>query len=321
MKRTFNPKITEINNIGDELRFQREYYNFKHSSKKLIPRVATRVNAETGEFKSKFLGDVLQDFLDTHFEYMKTPKKTDRENYGEYGTGEDLLYAIEHNKLKSGRDKKKEMYNPNAYYLRMYSLFKIYGFLDDFEIILLLNKYNIKPRFDKTKIEIQKIIDNYKQLTKMLRVKDLFDFKEKCNIHIQSSELYRIFKEDLKKDNPRFVYLNDSEKEFRSNMQFTKAKKIIIEKIKTYSLIDRKCISLEIGKDSNFLEELINEKIDSFTFETLYRLTNFLELKNTDLGFIAYQISAKVENNQSDRTLEEMINTTHQYLEILDNLI
>ena len=32
MERKFNTKLTEIKNIGDELRFQREYYNFKNST-------------------------------------------------------------------------------------------------------------------------------------------------------------------------------------------------------------------------------------------------------------------------------------------------
>lgn len=315
MKKKFNPKVTEINNIGDELRFQREYYNFKHSSKKLIPRIATR------DTKSEFLGDVLRDFLDNNFEYMKTPKKTNRENYGEYGTGEDLLYAIEHNKLKSNRKKMNETYNPNAYYLRMYSLFKIYGFLDDFEIIFLLNRYNIKPRFEKTKIEIKKIIDAYKNLIKIVRLKNMFDFKEECSISINSMELMNFFREDSKKDEPLLEYINDDKEKIRYNMKFTKAKQIIIKKLKTYSTLERMCMSLDIGKDSTFLENIINEKVDSFTLETLYKLTEILELKNTDLGFITYQISAKFDMNDTGRIFVETENRDFRPLEMLDNLI
>lgn len=315
MNKKFNSKVKEINNIGDELRFQREYYNFKNPSKKLIPRIATR-NTE-----SEFLGDVLRNFLDNNFEYMKIPKKTDRENYGEYGTGEDILYAIEHNKLKSNREKKNEKYNPNAYYLRMYSLFKIYGFLDDFEIICLLNKYNIKPRFEKTKIEIQKIIDNYKEVTKLFRLKDMFDFKQECTIYIQSHKLYDLFKKDSTKDKPLLEYINDDKDKIKRNMKFTKAKQMIIEKLKKYSVLDRMCMSLDIGRDSTFLESVINEDINSFTLETLYKLTEILGLRNTDLGFITYQISAKVENDTTDRILDEMCNNKNEYLEILDNLI
>ena len=64
MERKFNTKLTEIKNIGDELRFQREYYNFKNSSKKITPKIYKGRN-------SIYLGDKLKEFLNENFEYMQ----------------------------------------------------------------------------------------------------------------------------------------------------------------------------------------------------------------------------------------------------------
>lgn len=174
MERKFNTKLEKIESIGNELRFQRDYYNFKNPNNKLI------IRADTSK-RSLFLGTVLQEFLTNNFEYMNFQKQTNRENYGEYGTGEDILYAIEHGKLKTPRQKRNEIYNPNAYYLRMYSLFKIYGFLDDYNIVMLLHKYQITPRFEKTKNELMKIKENCKREYENNPFKRFFNIKT-CSI-------------------------------------------------------------------------------------------------------------------------------------------
>lgn len=271
MNKKFNPKVTEINNIGDELRFQREYYNFKNPSKKLIIRKTIGVNEKTGEHKSEFLGDVLQNFLDNNFEYMKIPKKTDRENYGEYGTGEDILYAIEHNKLKSNKEKNNEKYNSNAYYLRMYSLFKIYGFCDDEQILYLLEKYNIKPRFEKTRIEVDKIKEN---------IKSQFFELEFASISISFDEF-----EEINKNKSNFI-----DTPFRvteSRLYTTNIKKVMIERLKKYDTpLERKCLSLEIGEETEFLDNMIENKIKFVRCKTLLKLLKYLDLENTVTNYI-----------------------------------
>lgn len=301
MKRTFNPKVTEINSIGDELRFQREYYNFKNPSEKLITRKATSTNHKTGELKSKFLGDVLQIFLDTNFEYMKIPKKTDRENYGEYGTGEDLLYAIENNKLKSNRNKKKEKYNPNAYYLRMYSLFKIYGFLDDYEILLTLRKYNIKPRFEKSKIEIEKLIYDIKQKSKENGNNVLFDWNI-CKIDTPPQTIKK-FKEELNSNEQTLDFICDDKIKIKngtitsSPLKYTHIKEIVINKLKLIPKLDRMCISLDIGQRCSFLDEIINRKITTMTMITLLNVIEVIGLQQTDFGYIVNNRINNIEEN------------------------
>ena len=59
MRKEFKTKLIEIKNIGDELRFQREYYNFKQSPYKLTPRM---YNGR----KSKYLGEVLKQMTFLH---------------------------------------------------------------------------------------------------------------------------------------------------------------------------------------------------------------------------------------------------------------
>ena len=310
MKKKFISKIREINNIGDELRFQREYYNFKHSSEKLIPRIAK------GKSKSVFLGDVLQDFLDTNFEYMMTPKKTIRENYGEYGTGEDLLYAIEHNKLKSNRYKKKEKYNPNAYYLRMYSLFKIYGFLSDYDILLTLRRHNIKPRFEKSKIEIEKIIYKIKQKRRENGNNVLFDWRT-CEIDTLPKTIEK-FKNELNSDKKTLNFICDDKNKIKngiitlSPLKFTNIKKIIVDKLKLIPKLDRMCISLDIGQRCSFLDEIINNQIETTTMITLFKVIEVTKLQNTDFGYIV--------NNRINDT-EENVNWNKVVLGDYKNLI
>lgn len=289
MKKKFNPKVTEINNIGDELRFQREYYNYKNSSKKLIPRIATR------DTKSEFLGDVLQNFLDENFEYMKIPKKTARENYGEYGTGEDILYAIEHNRLKSNREKRNEKYNPNAYYLRMYSLFKVYGFLDDYEILTLLDKYNIEPRFEKTQKEKKRIEELIQNDYRYSPKKSLFSLRyymlDNDWIEKELKNKYRDLKHICFEEYNEKI-LNGT----RTSICFRNLKSILIENFNKLTNIEKKYISLEFGKGTYFIEDFLTrinkqdakDKIN-ITLETLSRIINYLKLNNTDLEFIVNQ--------------------------------
>ena len=80
------------------------------------------------KFKFEKLEDVLLEYIDENFG-----------NISEKGASYDNLYSIENNKSR----KKNVTYNPNTYYLRIYSLFKIYGFLDDYEIFRLLEQNNI----------------------------------------------------------------------------------------------------------------------------------------------------------------------------------
>lgn len=142
MKNQFNPKTKKISSIGEELRFQREYYCYKNNISLPLKIDSTDKNRD----ERKCLQDVLYDFI-----YRNCG------NNSELATSYDVLYAIENGKSK----KKSEKYNPNSYFLRMFCLFKIYGFLDSMTILeLLKNKYKLEPSFESSK-KIINDLENY----------------------------------------------------------------------------------------------------------------------------------------------------------------
>ena len=139
MKNQFNPKTKKISSIGEELRFQREYYCYKNNISLPLKIDSTDKNRD----ERKCLQDVLYDFI-----YRNCG------NNSELATSYDVLYAIENGKSK----KKSEKYNPNSYFLRMFCLFKIYGFLDSMTILeILKDKYKLEPSFESSKKIIRTI--------------------------------------------------------------------------------------------------------------------------------------------------------------------
>lgn len=306
MERKFNTKLTEIKNIGDELRFQREYYNFKNSSKKITPKIYKGRN-------SIYLGDKLKEFLNENFEYMQE-ERYDDENKGEYGANETMLYDIEHNRIRASKEKDCGKYNIDSYYLRIYSLFKIYGFIDDYEIIMLLYKYGINPKFNQSKIEINKIkercFNEYKENPK----KACFDF-EYWNVNFAPI----LFKENIQKfdelsiTNPKTIEIIKSG---RRHIAFSKLKKIVIQTFTELSSIERKCLSLELGKETNFIENLLKRNIKYITLETLQRIIdNIKELKNTDFEYI---IKRKSEKHKIFINKEKIYNRSEIERDIFD---
>lgn len=283
MERKFNTRLTEIKNIGDELRFQREYYNFKNSPYKFIRRT------HIGE-KSTFVGDKLKEYLENNFAtYKEKDKYNSRDNFGEYGTGENVIYGIENleNKEKNGES---DPFYPERYYLRMYSLLKIYGFLDDYNILMLLKKYNIAPDFEKSKIEVKKIIESCKKQYEDNPLKRLFNFKT-CYIAMDK---------DYEKLRKEIIGLNSIENKSHSHlglMDFSNVKKLLIEKFSNLSQKDRKCKSLELGQETNFANDVIENKIEYITYETLLKIIDYLDLQNTDFNFLINKKINAIDKN------------------------
>lgn len=292
MKKIFNTKLTEIKNIGDELRFQREYFNFKNSTEKLTPKIYK------GR-KSIYLGDKLKEFLNEKFEYIQNKEYFD-ENKGEYGANETMLYDIEHNKIRASKEKECGKYNIDSYYLRIYSLFKIYGFLDDYEIIMLLYKYGINPKFKQSKIEIDKIkrrcFNEYKKNPK----KGAFNLKK----WILVIPVYII--NELKDNNGKFIYtkkfIGNSITNKKITLQFLSLKKYMLDYFLGLSDIEKKYISLELGQATSFIDEILNGNIEYITLETLLKIVNNVEqLKNTDFEYI---IKRDIEEQTEDNMIE-----------------
>lgn len=286
MERKFNTKLTEIKNIGDELRFQREYYSFKNSPYKLAKRTIKGEN-------SIFVGDKLEEYLKNNFStYKQKDKYNSRDNFGEYGTGENVIYGIENFKNKE-KNRESEPFYPERYYLRMYSLFKIYGFLDDYNILMLLNKYNITPDFEKSKIEVKKIIENCKKQYEDNPLKRLFNFKTCCI----STDLKN--NKELKSETNNLQNIEDKYYSHLGLADFSSVKKLLNEKFSNLSEKNRKCKSLELGKETNFANDVIENKIEYITYETLLKIIDYLDLQNTNFSFL---INKKI--NEKDKNIK-----------------
>lgn len=368
MNKPFNPKTKKVTTIGEELRFQREYYCYKNNISlplKIDSRDKTRDERES-------LQDVLYDFMDRNFD-----------NNSEYATSYDVLYAIENGKSK----KKNDPYNPNSYFLRMFCLFKIYGFLDNMTILEILKyKYKLEPSFESSK----KIITNLEegctldylirngQKGKAIKI-NIKDEKAKCSKdtylkfcsedekdevnkmydEILKEEQYAIFcrKElpiellnefkELLKDNKQLSItpiekllkkgdrisllgatqkfsntvtelkgsLKDSDKKetlkYKEFMEkymdwqtngksiieeikletppedtimwgyiFTKEKKELQKKMKKLSQLERYCVSLELGRDTSYIDSFINNTLQGISLDTLLQTLEYFNMKD-----------------------------------------
>lgn len=368
MNKPFKPKTKKVTTIGEELRFQREYYCYKNNVSlplKIDSRDKTRDERES-------LQDVLYDFMDRNFD-----------NNSEYATSYDVLYAIENGKSK----KKNDPYNPNSYFLRMFCLFKIYGFLDNMTILeILKDKYKLEPSFESSK----KIITNLEegctldylirngQKGKAIKI-NIKDGKAKCSKdtylkfcsedekdevnkmydEILKEEQYAIFcrKElpiellnefkELLKDNKQLSItpiekllkkgdrisllgatqkfsntvtelkesLKDSDKketlkykefmekymDWRTNGKsiieeikletppedtimwgyiFTKEKKELQRKMKKLSQLERYCVSLELGRDTSYIDSFINNTLQGISLDTLLQTLEYFNMKD-----------------------------------------
>lgn len=297
MRREFKTKLTEIKNIGDELRFQREYYNFKNSPYKLTPRMCN------GR-KSKYLGDALKEFMKNRFDYIKYIEdgiQNSNKNQGEYGGNETMLYDIERNRIRKSKETNWEKYHVNLYYLRIYCLFKIYSFLDDYEIIMLLNKYNVKPYFEQSEEEIKRIKKECYIEYKENPEKGAFNLK-KWIIVIPSNiveELSSNHTTNLK-DTKKIVGKSIVNK--KMTIQFLSLKKYMLNYFLELSSIEKKCISLELGKETGFIEDVLEGNIEYITLETLLKIIDKVkELKNTDFEYL---IKRDIEEQNGDNILE-----------------
>jgi len=203
MTKPFNPKTKKVTTIGEELRFQREYYCYKNNVS--LPLKIDSTIKENDERES--LQDILYNFMDRNFD-----------NNSEYATSYDILYAIE-----NGRSKKKsDPYNPNSYFLRMFCLFKIYGFLDSMTILeLLKDRYKLQPSFESSKNIIKDLESNYtlenfirnRQKGKAIKV-NINEGKARCSKDTylkfcnedEKEEIDRIYNEILKKEQYSYYY-------------------------------------------------------------------------------------------------------------------
>ena len=300
----FKPRTKKISTIGEELRFQREYYCFKNNIHLPLKIDNNKIN------NIKTLGQVLSEFMDKNL----------NDDNSEYATNYDILYAIENGKSK----KRGEKYNVGTYYVRMFFLLKLYNFLDTKTILELLNKYKVEPRFESSKrfeimiMENESLENNIQrgELDKIINInikdkkirlskeqylnffnfsKDELDYIEKTENKHENTTLYTIKNgKIIKKQGQGFIqYGYDWSVEYKQ----------LAEKMKKLSEIERYYTSLELGKETTYINDFINDKLQNINLRTMMKTLEYFKNDNTSM----YQILAKMKNNFSYETLKTYI--------------
>lgn len=287
MNKLFNPKTKKVTNIGEELRFQREYYCYKNNVS--LPLKIDSKDKNRDERES--LQDILYNYMNDRFE-----------NNSEYATSYSILYAIE-----NGRSKKKsETYNPNSYFLRMFCLLKIYGFLDSITILeLLKDKYKLEPSFESSKNIIKDLEKNYtleklilnREKGKAIKINISYGrvmFSKDTALKFANNELKdeidKLYNKVLEEEQYSYHYKNgnliektkieNSEDTARFGYIFEKEKKILQNKMKKLSQIERYCTSLELGRDTSYIDSFISGTLQNINIDTLLKTLEFFSMKD-----------------------------------------
>ncbi len=286
MEKEFKPRTKKVASVGDELRFQREYYCYKNNVSlplKIISKDKDRDERET-------LQDILYNFMNKHFK-----------DNSEYATSYDVLYAIENGKSK----KKNDPYNANSYFLRMFCLFKIYGFLDSMTILELLKEtYGLEPSFETSKNIIRNLESNYtlenlinnREKGKTIRI-NIKEHKVRCSKDTylkfcsekERVEINNLYDNNLKKQHYSIVYkdglqmqkkeINNSEDLIMYAYDFLTEKKMLQDKMKKLSNIERYCISLELGRDTSYIDSFISNMLQNINIDTLLKTLEYFNMK------------------------------------------
>lgn len=289
MNNQFNPRTKKISSIGDELRFQREYYCFKNNISLPLKIDSTDKNRDEREC----LQDVLYNFI-----YRNCG------NTSELATSYDVLYAIENGKSK----KKNEKYNPNSYFLRMFCLLKIYGFLDSMTILeLLKNKYKLEPSFESSKKIINDLEKNYTleqliltgQKGKVVKVNIKYGrilYSKDIALKLATSKEEKDFIEKLssnvKNEIQQIGYVDESRKESERQLieqisgyvsrligyDFSKERTELQNRMKKLSNFEKYCISLELGRDTSYIDDFINNNLQNINIDTLLKTLEYFNM-------------------------------------------
>lgn len=288
-KSEFKPTISEINRIGDELKFQREYYNSTHTMKlELDDRNAI------GNYE--LLGVKLA-------EYLFKNKIIEKEKID--GISPEVLKIIENSNytIYTGKKDKKTVYDPSTHYFEIFYMFKIYGYLDDFDIFKLLEKYNVLSEVEKMKQE-KNILSEKKEIL----LQQIEEYKQNCRLEnrIDNKNIFINLKNPivvsditdirflLDKTDKDIVFFSNKQRleslileprHTNNQIYFSKIYKFIIDNFKNMSSLQRKCKSLEIGQETGFVDDVINDKITEITLNTMRKILECLDLQNSDIYF------------------------------------
>ena len=68
-------------------------------------------------------------------------------------------------------------------------------------------------------------------------------------------------------------------------LRFPRFRKIMLENFKNMSEFQKKCVSLEIGKETGFIADVLNDKISYVTLETIQKILRYLNLQDSDMYY------------------------------------
>ena len=284
--------------ISDELVFQRKYYNSKNPNKKItLDRNHGNYNNDLCEMVGK-----------QYTELTGEPLERTKSNYPK-GFSFEVLDNIEKNNLVKDRynQKKKEVQTLDNYYLIMFCMFKVYGFLDDYDIFMLLKKYGIRPKNEIMKKKVYKIkekcIKNYKN-------NPYFNYinLEETSITIDKIIIDKLGFRDKRKVEFLGEYYFKERIHRKITINYKRCKDSILNRLEALSKEERQCFSLAIGKESDFIDDLINKKVEGITYKTLLRTLEHLGLKKSDLYYIIrLEIYLKENENMKIKNNEQRI--------------
>ena len=269
-------KFNDITNIGQELKFQREFYNFMNPTQKLVLK-------SENEKTSFNLGKKLAEFIQVSTN-SKIPVNL---NNVPNGLSYDVLSNIEKNNINDN-DGHNSVYSLNIYYDKIYYLFKLYGFIkEDYNIFILLNKYGlIAP--NRKKDNINNLINKSNEIHKETNKNLIFNLKS-GGILVQKKDI-----EYLLTNESNYIFLLNKDyyefllKPFNESMiviQFKDFKKLLKSKFSLLKDIERKCLSLYLGHSTSFIDDILYNRSNEITLYTLEEILVYFELDKTDLFF------------------------------------
>lgn len=297
MNKPFNPRTKKVTTIGEELRFQREYYCYKNNVR--LPLKVDSTDKKSDERES--LQDILYNYMNERFD-----------TNSEYATSYDILYAIENGKSK----KKSDPYNPNSYFLRMFCLFKIYGFLDNITILeLMKDKYKLEPSFESSKKILDKIEQENSLLNQILKGSngEIIKINIKLGMIFTSKDTFLKFttqEERITQGNSQYEHTKkilpflksekgDIEDWCSPKYNFTKEREKLKEKMQELNESEQKYISLELGRDTTYIQDFISGELRNISIDTLLKTLEYFKMENEDF----YHILKLIKNDFSAHSI------------------
>lgn len=91
-------------------------------------------------------------------------------------------------------------------------------------------------------------------------------------------------------------------------LNFSKIRKKLKEEYNKLNIIERKTKSLDLHKPTNFLDDLLNDKIEYITLETLLYILEDLHLEKTDIYFFAKKRCEQPSSPYKESKTEKLYN-------------